>query len=50
MGGTSMASISVAVIFLSAILVLFLDWILIRWFGKIELRRKITNAIGKGVE
>lgn len=43
-----MASIKVAVIILSAILVLFLDWILIRWLRKNELRRKIKNAIDKG--
>ena len=44
-----MASIKVAVIITSVFIVLILDWILIRWLRKLEIRKKIKDVIGKGL-
>jgi hypothetical protein len=43
-----MVSIRIAVIIACVFLILFLDWLLIRWLKKLEMRKKIKDLIGKG--
>ena len=44
-----MASIKIAVIIASVILVFFLDWLLIGWLKKLEMRKKVKQLIGMGL-
>ena len=44
-----MASIKIAVIIASVILVFFLDWLLIKWLKKLEMRKKVKQLIGIGL-